>query len=448
MNTYGWDLVCAVRADKVNQSLDAHFKQTPLEVDYKNGNVQVSATFTPLQIVAGGANKLVHFELPIATGEITLGDRKWEVTGTTVVVELQFAFIDDVKTKDVKDLKFHLNAAGKQPGDKTDGAVSLVTVRPGKDVDPQAADAVSAHIVECLLANKEKLAYIFASLNLKPPGAGSWLAPRHSHYCYLQGADKSNPGYLAILSVLQSEDEPDGKFDPSKCQLTADPAVLSADSDLSMAISTRAFLEHVIGPSLPQAYGNSTTADSFCYDGGDYDVGAMVNDETIEFTNLSATGGGTIPLKPNVSPGCLRIWVEDSNVLTRMEGLALFMTSSAVEFHTSSTSPFSFDPKTGKVSLPRDPHPETTSNVDISQPDAEKMIESSGSPLMVSETVNMIVSMFKQWGDTMALDLGSGVGTVDISGWLTAAMQWTDCSQWSFTQVGLAGALYGHANSK
>ncbi|MCA9055553.1 MAG: TULIP family P47-like protein, partial [Planctomycetaceae bacterium] len=168
MNTYGWDLVFVTRGDVVNRSLAEHLQKTPVSVSYTEDNVSVAARFSSIQIVAGGGGKLIYFEMPVETGTISLGDRKWKIDGTEVIVELQLAFIDNADLSHVQDLRFHLAVAGKQVGDTTDGAVTLVKCLPGKGVDSSAASAFSQHVVDCLLANRDQLAYVFAAINLQP----------------------------------------------------------------------------------------------------------------------------------------------------------------------------------------------------------------------------------------------------------------------------------------
>ncbi|MCA9054012.1 MAG: hypothetical protein KDA75_09255, partial [Planctomycetaceae bacterium] len=240
----------------------------------------------------------------------------------------------------------------------------------------------------------------------------------------------------------------DDDFDPGKCQLLVDPALLNASSDMSMAISSKVFLQHIIAPVLPAAYGHGTTADDFTYDPDDQQVGAIVNCEELDFGGLNTDDGQQIPVKPLIEPDGLRIWVEDSSVLTSIRGLAQLMLSSTIIFSSSSTSPFGYDLSTKTVSLPRDPKPETTANINFSQADAEELIKDSGSPLYVQAYCNLVTGEFAKWGNAMAKDLGSGIGLVDISAWLSTAMSWTACEDWTFTEVGLADALYGHAKLK
>ena len=452
MQTYGWDFVCAIRADKINQSLDQYLKETPLAVDYRNGSAAVSATFSVLQLVAGGANKLLHVELQVDTGTISLGERDWDLTRTRVVVEVQLAFIDNVDVSHVKDLKFYLRAAGKKSGDTTDGAISLVTSHAAEGGDPQAAHAFGDHVVECLLANKDKLAYIFASINLQQPGGGSWMTPQQSHYCYLQGPVQTQPGYLAILSGLTDE------FDPEKCPLKVDPAVLSPDAELSLAVSSRAFLQHVIAPALPEAVGHGTTANSFSYDPGDPTVvnllgpvsgiGMLFNRGSLVYGGLSITiQGGKIPLRAEIPPGSLRISAECSDIVMRSNGLAPLMKSSRVYFSTSSKTQFRYDLKTGSASLQKDAHPTSTSKLDLSDADEVSLIKDCAGFLM-ADFIEAIISEFSRWGQGIAADLAAGIGLSDVSSLLSAGISWTDCDEWNYTEIALDDALYARANAR
>ena len=454
MQTYGWDLVCAIRADRVNESLQTHLQQNPLSVDYSDGDVRVNAAFATLEVVAGGADKLLHVQFQVGAGTISLGDRQWSVAETKVVVEIQLAFMDHADLSHVQDLRFHLAVAGRQPGDTTDGAVSLVTSIPGDGVDPQAARAFSDHVVECLLANRGRLAYAFASVNLRASGTASWMAPERCTYCYLPGRDSKQPGYLAILGLLRGQWEHQFELaDPSQRVLPerhVDPALLDQDSPLCIAVSPLAFLQNVVAPALPAVYGHGITVADFMTSGADADevpatgTGYLVRIPLREM--VLEHNGSSMVVKPDLTR--ISVTVEDADLVTAIEGSAPLLKSSRINLTYRARGTFNFDVSTGRASLTSAGTPTATSEPEYSHEDMEIMAEESlrAGPLG-SALANALTESIRGLASELSGNLVSDLGELRLSQWLPEAVAWTDSSGWSFKHAGLADAFFARANA-
>src|SRR6056297_1662873 len=187
MDTNGWDVVCACSQDKLNTLLSARLSATPPSVDYKDtdGNT-LKATFAPWQIVPFGSTDRLKMVLPIETGTLHL-ENKFAATpdvtldGVQVEIEVDLDFVDNAKGT-AKDLKFNLTAKTDAGNGATKGVgiqkIDLDGTLANADPSGTASGKLSTILPECLVANRDKLAFVLASLDLAPTGDASWMTPK------------------------------------------------------------------------------------------------------------------------------------------------------------------------------------------------------------------------------------------------------------------------------
>ena len=97
MKTYGYDYCYALSIAEVNKILTAEMAGMDLEIAYttvdpdSGSTINIQGKLSPWQIVKGGSNKLINFNVPIAQGFLSL--EGGAITGSydlsNVTVEIQ-----------------------------------------------------------------------------------------------------------------------------------------------------------------------------------------------------------------------------------------------------------------------------------------------------------------------------------------------------------------------
>ncbi len=356
METYGYDIVFACTIDSVNAELALAFEKMDTSCSWSGNDskdqatVNVNAKLGPWQMVKGGSNKLLRFNIPFESGKMLidcpvlgLKEKEYPLDSCSVEVEISLGWLGtgNVATSGSgsnTQLVFNMQNKGSKPGDKTDGAISVVTYSDTKKhLDQIGAAVLQDIIVELLLANKSKINYVFAQINPVPPSAASWLAPKKWDYFYQE--PKSGPAVLCILSVLSEKAMPIPAFDSS---------VLSDDCDVFMILSPEQFLKNAVLPGLAASYGNGATAANFVY-------------KTLGGTNGYIMNNGHIPTK-TASWGAdtyhpyitnLAIAIDGSNLTTKIVGDCDItgLAGASISFDGTGKSTSNYDPSGQKITF-------------------------------------------------------------------------------------------------
>ena len=219
-------------------------------------------------------------------------------------------------------------------GDTSPGAVFPITYTdPNKHLDFESGAILMESIPHLLIANKDKINYIFAKLNIPPPETASWLTPQKWDYFYQEPHD--GPGVLCILSVLSDKTLPPPAFDTR---------VLSEDSDTFMILSQEQFLLHAIKPGLPSVY--RVSAANFVYKTLGGTNGEILNNGAIP---TETTTWGLTTYYPEITSFKLRI--EGSDLTTSIGGDCKItgLKGASITFDGIGKSSCTYDPSTQKI---------------------------------------------------------------------------------------------------
>jgi hypothetical protein len=435
VNTEGWDVACAYALERVNEGLVRVFREAPMSVEFEEGSV----SFGPWRIIgrslaagsAAGGSELLDVEMPVTAGLWKGGGAPVDLAGALAVVEIQLGFVDAAATEGVRDLCFRLEVAGKEPGDITSGAVTVKAIvpPPGRELRSAVVRAFGDALVERLLAEREKLGFVLARLDLAPKGPGSWLALRRARHCFAQGG-AGRPAYLVLLGMLDAG----GSALP---QAAIDPGLLDG-SDQSVAFAPRVFLAHVLRPTFARGYGHGASEASFAVSDD-----ALVNTVSLPFGDPSQ--GATISR--------LTVRVVDDHVETNAQGtcgLQHLRKGAWMEFTFRTRTPFRFDPATGGCALLADPRPEF--HYVAHDPPPERLsrterlwraIRSAGfsealAPLgpLVDGYVTRVVAT----GVARALE--ARASEMNLLEWTTRSIGWTNSPPLRVREAGLSDAFY------
>lgn len=342
MELYGWDTVFACSNSKVNDTLKKNMQELIVSFDYEAEGIKMSGIFDVWQIVQGGSDSLLHFQTPIKSGSITAMGQTFDLAGVLPVMELQLDFIENTTTQGESDLKFDCSVVGTKPGDTTPGAVTVINPDTSGKLTGVGASILHDNLSQCLIANKAKLAYIFGSIG--NPSKENWLTPKRFAYMYTQPVS-GKEGSLTVLGVVTDRDI-------SGLQKTVDSSLFSGDYSYYFLMSSELFLEHIVMPGLPKAYGHGTTTSNFKMSGG-----SIVNVGDI---GCDSHKWGLITYYPKLTG--LKVSIASGSLVTNASGRfdITGLANAYVTFAIGSTNKCEFHAAQKTISFDADPNPSKT----------------------------------------------------------------------------------------
>jgi hypothetical protein len=182
---------------------------------------------------------------------------------------------------------------------------------------------------------------VFALINPADTGKAGWLSPMQSDYAYVQTG--AGQGYLAILSVTSARNI-------SQLPRQVDPAIVANLQQAIFVISPGMFMQNVIMPMLPAAYGHGTTAQTFTYNPV---TGTIANTGNISTDGVKK---GAITYDPYI--GTLAIAIQAGNLNTAVTGGCDLGLNMSMTFSISCSCPAVFDATSRTLSFLRDPNPQ------------------------------------------------------------------------------------------
>jgi hypothetical protein len=202
VETYGWDLVIAVRTGVLNSALTeggASFNQT---VPHGNGPVNVLATLGAWQIDTGGAGALVKFSVPCTKLKLSQGEKSFTFHDGAFLVEATLELVEAAEG-DGQDLRIK---AGK-------GRVSAQAAEfdnPGFGGFAAFGVAGMQAWLDAQTGFPMRIAGLLP-LTARDGGPATALVPATASYAYADAAD-GNGGVLAFLCSVAAGDSQTGSL--------------------------------------------------------------------------------------------------------------------------------------------------------------------------------------------------------------------------------------------
>jgi len=420
MNSFEWDTVFALNSDQVNKALSNSWNQLPQNFDYSEDGCHMSGEFNPWTVVNGGSGSLLHLELPVARGSIALDSSKpADLAGVAAVVEVDMRLLPSSTKAGTQELRMNLKQAVKPGTPGGEGLVVPITV-----LDPQGklGQTYSSLFLEgmarWMVANANRITYVFAEINFAKPDSNSWLTPVQCAFVYADREDKSKPGYLGILSVNSNRDI-------CKLERKIDPAILPVSAQLNAGylISGDLFLENVILPLMPQMY-PGTSPGIFLFSTADHQI-----QNTVKFPTEKVKSGA-IWYYPEIKH--LKVYIVGGEMRTSIQGDCNLYAGISMTFTLDIKNTMSFDHGTQTVRLNPDPSPHGEHDADI--PWYFWFLTPIG------EAVTQIV--VAAISDSIAQSLKSDL-SINVEGIPTQSVHWTGAGQeMKVTQAGLNACFY------
>lgn len=362
MNNYSWDVVYACSGDYINQQLANNAGKLIQSFEYEDSAIKITGNFGTWKIVPGGSGSLLQFETPITTGEVIFKqfNETISLNGVVPLVQMQLQLAKGKNQQVVRSLIFNCTTVGKNKGDTTSGAVTVIN----PDTTGQLAKYLDSHPKEAAIGaallttglgtvfvkNADQLNFVFADMLPVPTGQNAdWLTPVNVAFAYQQPVDGSLGG-IAILGMLEntSINNLPRNFDSN----------LLLNEDFGFVLSASAFMKNIILPSLPGAFQGNCHINDFSFNSD----GSITMAEGF---NLNSVKVGLIDYTPGVTS--VNYHIEDSSMRcyvathTDITGLSGAYVTNTVTSNNAST----YDVSTRTLSFKADPNMSTTKNSHI-----------------------------------------------------------------------------------
>ncbi|CAO5026294.1 TULIP family P47-like protein [Microcystis wesenbergii] len=354
MQNYKWDVVFACSGEYINQQLAKNTDKYVESFSYEDDAIKMEGVFGAWELSPGGSPNLLQFKTPITQGVVTVKsiNKTCSLDGAIPLLQLQLSFIDGASTNE-KNLTFNCSVVGQSPNDTTSGAVSVINsdttgVLAHQDPDGLAAALLIPGLAKCLIANKDKLSFVFASVLLVPPQNSGWLTLKQMVYAYQQHMNNTL-GALTILGMLTDADI-------SSQSHVFDTNLLRANDDFGFILSGTQFLTNLILPKLPDGYKGSNSS-QFKIDGNN-----IVNNGNV---NLNEVKVGAIWYPPYIND--LNIHIDSDAIRTQAAGNCDItgLTDAYVSFSVTSRNVAQFDASVPSISFLNDPQKDVTTSKHI-----------------------------------------------------------------------------------
>jgi P-47 protein len=421
MRSDGWHSVFACSSAYMNRRLATETANYAFSFRYEDAGVILEGVFDAWSIAPDGSGEILQFHTPIKSGTATIKstEKKYKLDGAVPLVQMQLAFIDGVHPGQQKSLVFNCSTVGKKAGDRTTGAVTVLNPDTSGKVglDPLARDLIVPALSNCFVANRDKLAFVFADVALTPTQNASWMVLRSVAYCYQQDI-QGELGSFAVLGMFDN-------VDISGHSKTFDSSLLRPGDDFGFILSGTELLAHVILPGLPAGFRGSS-AREFQMSGA-----RIVNNGQIHLESIKV---GLIWYPPHINT--LNMHIENNYINTYLDGRCPItgLEDAYVDFSMSEkeVARFDFDAEAFKFSAT---DKQVTHSTQI--PWWEKLLGA----LFTFGLMNAIV-------DAVGLALENAVGSHVSGSGLDAArlgafqVQWSPGSKFKLTDGGLQDNFY------
>ena len=301
----------------------------------------------------GSSDTTVAVAIPFQSGTASVNGISQNLTGLTLRVSVNFTLLPARSNARQQELRLAFTSANEDPNHASQAG--LVTVLgldlpPGSTLDLTTQSKLSIALTHLLCRHASTLDFLFASLNLVPAGAASWLAPVNTAFSYWETAhldptthQNVPEGHLVILATTSNRDV-------SQLSRTPDDSLVTGGGEVAYGISEMLFATQVLRPVLPAAFGHGLSADQFQWHGGSLE--ADVN------YNLPNVTSGAVRYTPHVTHHAIS--VTGGSVQTVTNGDADLGAGYVLNFTLTSTQPFVWNAANQTYSFARDPRPHCT----------------------------------------------------------------------------------------
>ena len=420
MDTGKWDTIYAVHLNQVNGALAQGMGQVPQTfalsgVDFLPYNIQ--GQFSRWSVIPGGSGQLIWLQLDIGSGTFTLGTgpqiQVAQLANVSIQVEVSLQLVPTQAGASA--LQFDFKGVGK-PGQAVPGLVTpLKLLDPNKALNPAMVDALPGLIADFLVNNAARVTYVFASINPANASTVKWLEPVKSDYVYLQS--NAGDGFLAILSATTDRDI-------STYLRQVDASLIAPGVQGFFVISTNLFMQNVVLPLLPGAWGNGASAASFSYNPANWTISNTGN------LGVNGVQEGAITYYPQISS--FSMVVSGGKLNTEVSGGCDLKMGMSMDFSISTACPAVYSTTSKTLAFQADPNPGEHHDTHIPWYDY----------LMGAIPDIIVAAVVPAIANGIASNLTSQLQNITVLNDPPQAVQWSQLGNMHVVTAGLAGALY------
>lgn len=354
MHSFGYDLSYACTIDKINSQFVDYFEQTKVTMEYDGVDsvtqipITLNCELGPWEIVKGGTSRILFVNIPIKSGSFNVGSSPSDLSTVSVIVAMQLDWVGPGSVPAIgegsnTELVFDMREAGELESDPAPGQVSVRSVSdPNDHLSKIAKTIFITEFATILVANQDKVSTVLAQIDTIPPNSAGWMTPKKWDYQYVEPG--SGIAVLAILSVFTDRNLPP--------QPGFDTSVLAKGSDFFLILSAQQVLQNLIEPSLPEAFGEGTTASDFTYyptDGESVQETGYIQNTTEISTDTASWGLDTYYPKLSL----YNITVSSADVQTKFEGHCNItgLANAYINYEGLSKTTGSFDSSTKSITF-------------------------------------------------------------------------------------------------
>lgn len=252
MDMGGWDVVYASDVAELNKVLAASTTKLLPTFSFRDNKLQLdfSGSFGPWSIQPGGTANRINLRVPVKTGNLTFPAfaKPIQLEGIQPVLNLALKLVEG-KGKGSKDLTFDVTSNSVSPSNK-DGDIYISNpdesgLLAKRDPTGQAAQLIRDWFGAPLVANKEKISYVFASVLTDPQGQ-PWLKPKATGISYFESRGGSVQA-MGIKTITQSP------WGAGGLTTGVDPSLLQSGESMFYALSQAVFMKNLLLPSTAKA---------------------------------------------------------------------------------------------------------------------------------------------------------------------------------------------------
>jgi len=343
MELYGWDTCYLANIDRINAAMAERSSDLLDSLDYMEEvlgrTLLLHLELGPWTVTPGGSGDFLWMALPVTSGSAKfIGDSDLDLSGVTIVVQLSLRLVSLAQGSPGL-LTPWLGSAGHVGDPAAPGLVIPIAMNGRPDLDDGTRRVILDATAAALVREAGAVSLIFASVNLAPPGGGSWMAPVQARYAYVVpgGAPMA---YLAIFAVADSRDV-------SELPLSVDPDLVTGDPPGSFAVSKDLFLPHVVQPMLPGVYGGNSG--SYQYRADEH---AIVNTGDIAMSGITE---GLITYTPVIKH--LKVGTDNQGLVTEVSGDCDLKVDITMTWSVASRNRVTFDAARQMIAFAGDPNP-------------------------------------------------------------------------------------------
>ena len=259
MNVDPWDMVFVSPVASINAALEVSQGEPLGQLTIATDEAKSEVRFSRWRIVNGGSERYVLLNGEIAEGTVSLkslqGWRVVDLKGGSVTLKVDLMLMTSESGASCQDLV--LIAQGVPTPHKLTMAdpqhqvASSVSLQGANVCDPIDKAIVEECIAVAISQRATPIKFLLGTL--KPTAVnGDWLAPASSAEIYEVGQDDGD-GVIAILGVTQ-------KKDISTFVRQLPPEMMVADNELSVAISSGLFAQHIMVAAIAKSFGVSSSS--------------------------------------------------------------------------------------------------------------------------------------------------------------------------------------------